>query len=252
MYPRIIDFAAFKSIADEVGAYLMADIAHIAGLVAAKIHPDPVPVCDVVTTTTHKTLRGPRGAMIMCRTEDRLHPDDKKNLAKKIDSAVFPGLQGGPLDHVISAKAVAFKEALEPSFVDYQNQIVKNAKALADSLIAEGMTLVSGGTDNHLLSIDVSKAGRGGKEIQEALEAVNISVNMNMIPFDERKPLDPSGIRLGTPALTTRGFTTDDMGVIGKLIADVIKDPTNETVRDAARKTVAELTQAHPLYPELK
>lgn len=249
-YPRTIDFKAFREIAEEVGAYLMADIAHIAGLVAAKIHPDPVPVCDVVTTTTHKTLRGPRGAMIMCATADRLRPDDKKNLAQKIDSAVFPGVQGGPLEHIIAAKAVAFKEALEPSFVEYQKQVVTNAAALAESLIAEGMTLVSGGTDNHLMMIDVSKAGRGGKEIQEALEVVDISVNMNMIPFDERKPMDPSGIRLGTPALTTRGFTANDMRVIGKLIADIIKDPSSETVRGAARKTVTELTQAHPLYPE--
>ncbi len=189
--------------------------------------------------------------MIMCRTEDRVHPDDKKNLAKKIDSAVFPGLQGGPLDHVIAAKAVAFKEALEPSFVGYQKQVVKNAKALADALISEGMTLVSGGTDNHLLSIDVSKAGRGGKEIQQALEDVNISVNMNMIPFDTRKPMDPSGIRVGTPALTTRGFTEDDMRVIGKIIADIIKEPTSEKTKERAQREVKELTQAHPLYPEL-
>ncbi len=251
MYPRAIDFAAFKTIADEVGAYLMADIAHIAGLVAAKIHPDPVPVCDVVTTTTHKTLRGPRGAMIMSKTEDRLHPDDKKNLAKKIDSSVFPGMQGGPLDHIIVAKAVAFHEALQPSFVDYQKQVVKNAQALASSLIAEGLTLVSGGTDNHMLSVDVSQNGRGGKEMQQALEDVDISVNMNMIPFDTRKPMDPSGIRLGTPALTTRGFTEDDMRVIGKTIADIIKNPTGEDAKKRAREVVSELTSAHPLYPEI-
>lgn len=247
-YPRLIDFAAFKEIADEVGAYLMADIAHVAGLVAAKLHPDPIPVCDIVTTTTHKTLRGPRGAMIMCQTTDRLRPDNKKNLAQKIDSAVFPGLQGGPLEHIIAAKAVAFKEALEPSFVTYQKQVIANAQALAETLISEGLTLLSGGTDNHLMMIDVSKAGRGGKEIQQALEAVDISVNMNMIPFDTRKPMDPSGIRLGTPALTTRGFTTDDMRMIGHTIAAIIRDPQNETVREQAQATVRQLADSHPLY----
>jgi glycine hydroxymethyltransferase len=250
-YPRLIDFAAFRQIADEVGAYLMADMAHIAGLVAAKLHPDPVPVCDVVTTTTHKTLRGPRGAMILCKTEDRLKPDDKKNLARKIDSAVFPGIQGGPLEHIIAAKAVAFKEALDPSFATYQQQILDNASALADSLTAEGLSLVSGGTDNHLLMVDVSSVGQGGLAIQQVMEEVNISVNMNMIPFDKRRPTDPSGIRLGTPALTTRGFTPADMKRIGKVMADLIKEPTNESYKSAAKTAVSELTQAHPLYPEL-
>lgn len=250
-YPRTIDFAAFRAIADEVGAYLMADIAHIAGFVATKLHPDPVPACDVVTTTTHKTLRGPRGAMILSTTTDRLRPDDKKTLAQRIDSAVFPGMQGGPLEHIIAAKAVAFHEALQPSFTDYQQRVLANAHALAASLQAAGVTLVSGGTDNHLIMIDVSKNGRGGKEIQQALEDVDISVNMNMIPFDSRKPMDPSGIRLGTPALTTRGFTTDDMAALGTVIADIIKSPDDVPARERAKTLVNTLTEAHPLYPEL-
>lgn len=250
-YPRTIDFAAFADIAKDSGAYLMADIAHIAGLVAAKLHPDPVPHCDIVTTTTHKTLRGPRGAIIMSRTEDQFDVGGKKTLAQKIDSAVFPGMQGGPLEHIIAAKAVAFKEALDPSFVRYQQQVIDNAKALAESLMAEGLTLVSGGTDNHLLMINVAANGRGGKEIQQACEDVGISVNMNMIPFDKRKPMDPSGIRLGTPALTTRGFTVEDMGEVGKLISALVKDPQGEATQTQVKAKVKELTQAHPLYPEL-
>jgi glycine hydroxymethyltransferase len=250
-YPRAIDFAAFREIADEVGAYLMADIAHVAGLVVAKLHPDPVPVADVVTTTTHKTLRGPRGAIILSPTVDRRHPDDKKNLARRIDSAVFPGVQGGPHGHIIAAKAVAFGEALESSFVTYQRQTLANARALSKKLMAEGLTLISGGTDNHLLIVDVAAVGRGGKEIQQACEEVGISVNMNMIPFDSRKPADPSGIRLGTPALTTRGFTEDDMQVVGQLVASVIKRPAEEATKQRVRAMVRELTAAHPLYPEL-
>ena len=196
-------------------------------------------------------MRGPRGAIILCRTADRLRPDDKKNLAQKIDSAVFPGLQGGPLEHIIAAKAVAFQEALAPDFVDYQKQVLKNAAALAETLMTEGLTLISGGTDNHLIMVDVGKAGRGGKEIQQALEEVEISVNMNMIPFDTRKPVDPSGIRLGTPALTTRGFVEDEMRQVGKIIADIIKNPGSEDIRANAHQVVTELTTAHPLYPEL-
>lgn len=240
-YPREIDFKAFKTIADEVGAYFMVDMAHIAGLIAAKIHPSPIPHADVVTTTTHKTLRGPRGAAILC----------KASWAEKLDKAVMPGMQGGPLDHVIAAKAVAFKEALEPTFVDYAKHIVHNAKALATSLIDEGITLVSGGTDNHLLLLDLTNTGVTGKQAEIALDSVGIYTNKNMIPYDPRKPLDPSGLRIGTPALTTRGFTTDDMKAIGVLIAQVVKNYGNETAYEGVRRKVQELTEAHPLYPGL-
>lgn len=240
-YPREIDFKAFKEIADEVGAYFMVDMAHIAGLIAAKIHPSPVPYADIVTTTTHKTLRGPRGAAILCKTA----------WAEKLDKAVMPGMQGGPLEHVIAAKAVAFKEALEPSFVDYAKNIVFNAKALATSLIDEGITLVSGGTDNHLILLDLTNTGVTGKQAEVALDSVGIYTNKNMVPYDPRKPFDPSGLRIGTPALTTRGFTTDDMKDIGVLIAQVVKNYGNETMYEGVRKKVRELTEAHPLYPGL-
>ncbi len=239
-YPRTIDFAKFRAIADEVGAYLMADIAHIAGLIAAGVHADCIPHCDVVTTTTHKTLRGPRGAMIMCKKNDRIHPDDKKNLAQKIDSAVFPG-----------TKAVAFKEALQPDFKTYQQQVVDNAQALAQSLLDAGMSLVTGGTDNHLILLDVSSVNLSGAEAETALEHVGIHTNKNAIPNDIRKPWDPSGLRIGTPALTTRGFTTDDMHIIGGLIADALKQPNDTATQERIKKTVAELAAAHPLYPEL-
>lgn len=250
-YSRHLDFAAFRAIADEVGAYLMVDMAHFAGLVAAKFHPDPLPFADVVTTTTHKTLRGPRGAMILCRTADRLRPDDKKNLAQRIDSAVFPGMQGGPLDHVVAAKAVSFKEALEPSFVDYQKQVVKNAAALADALTAEGLRIVTGGTDNHLALVDLTPVGVGGKLAETVLDEVGICTNKNMIPFDPRKPMDPSGLRLGTPALTTRGMKEDDMRTVAGLIARVLKDPSDGT-KAAVTKAVRELAARYPLYPGLK
>lgn len=250
-YPRQIDFAAFRKIADEVGGYLMADIAHIAGLVAAKIHPDPVPVCDVVTTTTHKTLRGPRGALILCKTHDRLHPEDKKNLGQKIDSAVFPGIQGGPLEHIIAAKAVAFLEALQPDFTEYQKQVVKNAKILAETLIAGGLDLVSGGTDNHLILIDLTNTGLTGKQVEDALGAVEIYVNKNMIPFDARKPTDPSGIRLGTPALTTRGMKEEEMKIIGELILKIIKNIDNENIKKEVKNNVKELVAQFPIYPNL-
>jgi len=240
-YPREIDFKAFKEIADEVGALFMVDMAHIAGLIAAKIHPSPIPYADIVTTTTHKTLRGPRGAAILCKTQ----------WAEKLDKAVMPGMQGGPLEHVIAAKAVAFKEALAPSFVDYAKQIVQNAKALATSLINEGLVLISGGTDNHLILLDLTNTGVTGKQAEVALDSVGIYTNKNMIPYDPRKPLDPSGLRIGTPALTTRGFDADDMEEIGVLVAQVVKNYGNETAYEGVRRKVKELTEAHPLYPGL-
>jgi glycine hydroxymethyltransferase len=251
-YSRHLDFAAFRAIADEVGAYLMVDMAHFAGLVAAKLHPDPVPFADVVTATTHKTLRGPRGGLILCALEDRLRPDDKKNLARRIDSAVFPGMQGGPLDHVIAGKAVAFKEALEPSFVDYQRRVIANARALAAALTTRGMRIVTGGTDNHLLLVDLTALGIGGHAAEVALDEVGIATNKNLIPFDLRKPTDPSGIRLGTPALTTRGCDEADMAIVAELIARVLAAPADESVKEDVRRRVRELAARRPIYPELK
>ncbi len=250
-YPRHLDFKAFREIADEVGAYLMVDMAHFAGLVAAKVHPDPIPYADVVTTTTHKTLRGPRGAMILSKVADRLRPNDKKNLAQRVDSAVFPGMQGGPLEHCIAAKAVAFKEALEPSFVEYQKRVIANAKALADGLAAEGLRLVSGGTDNHLALVDLTPLGIGGKEAETLLDAVGIYTNKNMIPFDTRKPLDPSGLRIGTPALTTRGFGADDMKTVARLIVRALKERGDERAAKEISGVVRDLAGAHPLYDGL-
>ena len=235
-YPRIIDFKAFADIAHEVGAYLFVDMAHIAGLVAAGLHPSPVPYADVVTTTTHKTLRGPRGGMILCKEE----------LAKKIDSAIFPGSQGGPLMHIIAAKAVALGEALKPEFKDYQGRIVKNAQALAASLTASGCVLVSGGTDNHLMLVDLRKAGITGKELEKRLDEVHITVNKNAIPNDPEKPFVTSGIRVGTPAVTTRGMGEADMKVIGQLIWETATD--FDAKADAIRETVAGLCGKHPLY----
>ncbi|MCX7640783.1 MAG: serine hydroxymethyltransferase, partial [Pyrinomonadaceae bacterium] len=232
-YPRVIDFERISEIARSVGAKVMADIAHIAGLVAAGIHPSPVPYCEFVTTTTHKTLRGPRGGLILCKEE----------FAKEIDRAVFPGVQGGPLVHIIAAKAVAFGEALREDFKVYQRQVVSNAKALAEELKNQGLRLVSGGTDNHLLLVDVYLNGKGitGKEAEKALEEVNITVNKNTIPFDPNKPFIASGIRIGTPALTTRGMKEEEMRQIGKMIAEVIKEPKSEEVKVKVRKQVAEL-----------
>ncbi len=235
-YPRIIDFKAFADIAHEVGAYLFVDMAHIAGLVAAGLHPSPVPYADVVTTTTHKTLRGPRGGMILCKEE----------LAKKIDSAIFPGSQGGPLMHIIAAKAVALGEALKPEFKDYQGRIVKNAQALAASLTASGFDLVSGGTDNHLMLVDLRKAGITGKELEKRLDEVHITVNKNAIPNDPEKPFVTSGIRVGTPAVTTRGMGEADMKVIGQLIWETATD--FDAKADAIRETVAGLCGKYPLY----
>lgn len=249
-YPRTLDFQEFANIAHEVGAYLFVDMAHIAGLVAAKLTESPVPYADVIATTTHKTLRGPRGAMILCKREDRLDPCGAKNLAQKIDSAVFPGSQGGPLEHCIAAKAVAFYEALEPSFVDYQKQVLKNAQVLGETLIAEGARLVSGGTDNHLLLVDVTPWGIGGKEAEMALEKIGISVNKNMIPFDVRKPMDPSGIRVGTPALTSRGMKEEEMKQVGAWIAEALKNIGNEEILAALKVKVSALALGFPIYSD--
>jgi glycine hydroxymethyltransferase len=249
-YPRKLDFKAFAAIAEEVGAYLLVDMAHVAGLVAAKLYPDPIPHADVVTSTTHKTLRGPRGAIILSKKDDRLDPDGKKNLAQKIDSAVFPGTQGGPLEHVIAAKAVAFHEALQEDFIDYQKRVLANAKVMAEVLTEEGGRLVSGGTDNHLLLLDVTPWNIGGKEAEQRLEHVGVSVNKNMIPFDTRKPMDPSGLRLGTPAITTRGFGEDATRELSRLIVKTLASKNEENL-DEIRDEIRVLTEAHPIYKSL-
>ncbi|AZR74886.1 serine hydroxymethyltransferase [Anoxybacter fermentans] len=230
-YPRVIDFAKFREIADEVGAYFMVDMAHIAGLVAAGLHPNPVEYADFVTTTTHKTLRGIRGGMILCKEE----------YAKAIDKAIFPGLQGGPLMHIIAAKAVTFKEALSDEFKDYQKQIVKNAKVLAETLIEKGFRLVSGGTDNHLMLVDLTNMDVTGKEAEQVLDKVGITVNKNTIPFETRSPFVTSGIRIGTPAVTTRGFKEDEMREIGQLIYDTIINRDNEEELAKIKERVAAL-----------
>ena len=235
-YPRIIDFPRLREIADKVGAYLMVDIAHIAGLVAAGLHPSPVPHADVVTTTTHKTLRGPRGGVIMC----------KEALAKAIDKAVFPGMQGGPLMHVIAGKAVAFKEALSPEFKEYQKQVVKNAAAMADEFTKCGVRLVSGGTDNHLMLVDLRDKGMTGKELEKMLDEVNITVNKNTIPFEETSPFITSGIRIGTPSITSRGFKEEDARQIARLISKIIAE--KENAFDSVRAEVRKLCEKYPLY----
>ena len=238
-YPRIIDFKKFREIADEVGAYLFVDMAHIAGLVAAGLHPNPVPYADFVTTTTHKTLRGPRGGIIMCKEE----------YAKKINSAVFPGQQGGPLMHIIAAKAVALKEVQSEAYRQYAAQIVSNAKTLSESLMAKGVNLVSGGTDNHLMLIDLRGTGITGKELQERLDECNITANKNTIPFDPEKPMVTSGVRIGTPAVTARGFKNEDMELIAGFISDCIFD--YEAKKDSVIAGVKALTDKYPLYPEI-
>ncbi len=240
-YSRELDYQKFQAIADEVGALTMADIAHIAGLIAAGELKNPVSLFDVVTTTTHKTLRGPRGGMIMCKVQH----------AKTIDKAVFPGFQGGPHENNIAAKAVAFKEALEPSFKEYAKQILRNAKALEHIFVDSGITICFKKTENHLLLLDVTSIGLTGKEAQELLDSVGITVNKNAIPDDPRKPMDPSGIRLGTPALTTRGMKETEHERIAKTIVEVLTHPRDESVLTKARQTVRELTDAFPLYPEL-
>ncbi|WP_278831731.1 serine hydroxymethyltransferase [Mitsuokella multacida] len=238
-YARIIDFPRLAEIAHKVGAYLMVDIAHIAGLVAAGLHPSPVPYADVVTTTTHKTLRGPRGGMILCKDAE---------FGKQFNKAVFPGIQGGPLMHVIAAKAVALGEALRPEFKEYAAQTIKNAKALAETLQQDGFRIVSGGTDNHLMLVDLTSKDITGKEAQTVLDEVNITSNRNTIPFEPRSPFVTSGIRLGSPALTTRGFKEDDMREVGNIIALVLNDPTNEEKKEEARRRVAALCKKYPLY----
>lgn len=252
-YPRVWDLAQFRQLADEIGAYLVCDMAHFAGLVAGKAHPNVVPYCHVVTTTTHKTLRGPRGGMILSSEQGGeivLSGMSKpKTFTEALDSWVFPGVQGGPLMHVIAAKAVSFKEALSPLFREYARQVVENAKALADELMTLGYDLVSGGTDNHLLLVDLSNKGRTGKAAEKALEAAGITVNKNMVPFDRQKPMTTSGIRIGTPAVTTRGMKQSDMKAIAHLIDRVLIDIENETVIQSVREEVLELTSQFPLYP---
>jgi glycine hydroxymethyltransferase len=238
-YPRTIDYARFRKIADEIGAYLMVDMAHIAGLVAAGIHPSPVPHADFVTTTTHKTLRGPRGGMILCKAAH----------AKTIDSKVFPGLQGGPLMHVIAAKAVALKEALGPDFKVYQQQIVKNAQALSRSLMSKGFRLTSGGTDNHLMLVDLRKSELTGKVAQETLDKARITVNKNAVPFDTRSPFVTSGIRIGTPAVTSRGMKETEMEAIGDFIATALNRVNDEAALRSIADKVGELCKKFPVYP---
>jgi len=239
-YPRIINFKKFRKIADAVGAYLMADIAHIAGLVIAGLHPSPFPDCDFVTTTTHKTMRGPRGGIILC----------KEPFAKKVDKVIFPGIQGGPLMHVVAAKAVALKEANTESFSKYQKQVIANAAALADTLMERGFDLVSGGTDNHLVLVDLTKTGVTGKEAEEALGRAGITVNKNTVPGERRSPFIASGIRIGTPAVTTRGMKETEMGIIGNWIADIVSHPDEKTVT-AIHGSVKELCSQFIFYPEI-
>ncbi|MDR1745065.1 MAG: serine hydroxymethyltransferase [Planctomycetota bacterium] len=241
-YPRIIDFARFGEIAKEVGAFFLVDMAHIAGLVAAGLHPNPFPHADVVTTTTHKTLRGPRSGMILSKAE----------FAKKIDSSVFPGMQGGPLMHVIAAKAVAFKEALEPGFKTYQEQTLRNAKARADEFVKNGFRIVSGGTDNHLMLIDVFSKGINGQEAEDALAKVDITVNKNQIPFDTQPPMKPSGVRVGTPAMTTRGMDEAAMREIAGIICAALEKRDDDATLAALRGQVKALCAKYPLYPGLQ
>lgn len=239
-YPREIDFKRFREIADEVGAYLMVDMAHIAGLVAAGIHQSPIPYADFVTTTTHKTLRGPRGGMILCKEE----------YAKKIDKAVFPGIQGGPLMHIIAAKAVAFGEALQPEFKSYSQQIVDNAAHLAKTLESEGLNLVSGGTDNHLVLLDVRSLGLTGKVAEKVLDDIGITTNKNTIPFDPESPFVTSGVRMGTAAVTSRGFKEEQIEEVGKIIAFTLKNHEDASALDIAKQRVKELTNGFPLYAQ--
>ena len=238
-YSQIIDFEKFRAIADEVGAYLLADIAHIAGLVATGHHPNPVPHCDVVTTTTHKTLRGPRGGLILTRDSE---------LGKKLDKAVFPGIQGGPLEHVIAAKAVAFGEALQPDFVNYSQQVIKNAKVLASTLINRGINIVSGGTDNHIVLLDLRSINMTGKIADLLVSEVNITANKNTVPFDPESPFVTSGLRLGTAALTTRGFNEDAFAEVGEIIADRLLNPDDSLIESQCKERVLTLCNRFPLY----
>jgi glycine hydroxymethyltransferase len=237
-YSRVLDFARFRKIADRVGAYLMADIAHIAGLVAAEVHPSPVPHADFVTTTTHKTLRGPRGGMILCR----------EKFAKAVDKVIFPGIQGGPLVHVIAAKAVAFKEALATGFREYQQQVVKNARALAQRLAEDGLRIVSGGTDNHLMLVDLTPKGITGKDAEAALDAAGISVNKNSIPYDQKPPVTTSGIRLGTPIVTTRGMREPEMKVVGALICETLANGDDRAKLAEIKEKTSKLCSRFPMF----
>ncbi|MFL3027598.1 MAG: serine hydroxymethyltransferase [Candidatus Neomarinimicrobiota bacterium] len=258
-YPRFIEFQDFKQIADEVGAYLMADIAHPSGLVAAGIHPSPVPYCNVITTTTHKTLRGPRGGMIMMGKDDQnpwgiVAPKSGrvKNISELLDNSVMPGVQGGPLMHIIAAKAVAFGEALRPEFKEYAQQIVDNAKFMADEFISRNYKLISGGTDTHVILIDLTNKKITGKAAEKSLEKAGVTVNKNMIPFDEKSPFITSGIRIGTPAVTTRGMKNDEMKKIVSLIDRVIINPNDDHNLSSVKAKVNELCKFFPLYPELQ
>jgi glycine hydroxymethyltransferase len=241
-YPRTIDFQAFRAIADEVGAYLMADIAHIAGLVAAGLHPNPVPHCDVVTTTTHKTLRGPRGGLILTRDAE---------LGKKFDKAVFPGTQGGPLEHVIAAKAVAFGEALRPDFKAYSAQVIENAQRLAAQLQNRGFKVVSNGTDNHLVLVDLRSIGMTGKRADQLVSTVNITANKNTVPYDPESPFVTSGLRLGSPAMTTRGLGSNEFATIADIMADRLLNPEDTAMESQCRDRVTVLCERFPLYPHL-
>jgi len=238
-YPRTIDFESFRKIADEVGAFLMADIAHIAGLVASKLHPNPIPYCDVVTTTTHKTLRGPRGGLILCKDAE---------FGKKFDKSVFPGTQGGPLEHIIAAKAVAFGEALQPDFVNYSQQVIKNAKVLASTLINRGIDIVSGGTDNHIVLLDLRSINMTGKIADLLVSEVNITANKNTVPFDPESPFVTSGLRLGTAALTTRGFNENAFAEVGEIIADRLLNPNDSLIESQCKERVLTLCNRFPLY----
>ncbi len=238
-YPRVIDFAEFRKIADEVGAFLMADIAHIAGLVASNLHPNPIPYCDVVTTTTHKTLRGPRGGLILSKD---------KNLGKKFDKAVFPGTQGGPLEHVIAAKAVAFGEALKPNFKEYSQRVIDNAKVLSSKLISRGINIVSGGTDNHIVLLDLRSINMTGKVADLLVSEVNITANKNTVPFDPESPFVTSGLRLGTAALTTRGFDKTAFNEVGEIISDRLLNPEDVSIEKSCKDRVLDLCNKFPLY----
>ena len=239
-YPRAIDFAPFREVTDEIGAYFMVDMAHFAGIVAAGLHQNPMEFADIVTTTTHKTLRGPRGGLILCKEE----------FAKKIDRSIFPGFQGGPLEHAVAAKAVAFGEALKPEFKTYIEQVLKNAQALAEALVAGGLRLVSGGTDNHLLLVDLTPMGLTGSVAEEALETAGVTCNKNAIPFDPKPPAVTSGVRLGTPALTTRGMKEDEMREVARMILEVFKSPEDKEHLAKIRSSVKELTDQFPIYKD--
>lgn len=251
-YSRQLNFAGFAQIARKVGAYLMADIAHIAGLVAAGEHPHPFPWCDIATSTTHKTLRGPRGGLILCKIKDCVNPKDKLNLAQKIDKAVFPGTQGGPLDNIIAAKAVCFWEAMQPSFKKYQRQIILNAAAMAEEFTAQGIRVVSGGTDNHLMVLDISSFNLESRFIQNELDKIGIYVNRNVIPNDPRPPFNPSGIRVGSPAITTRGLQEKEATLVANLVARLIKNPDNRKIKSEIKNEVQKLVKKFPIYEDFQ